>query len=235
MFRKILVNIISGCAMKDFFKDRLPDFSKFEDFGFVKEGDVYSYKTEIADGQFEMRVEVYTDGAVKTKVVDKGTGEPYTLHLVEDAGGSFVGGVREEYGRVLSEISKKCFVSDVFKSGCARDLIKYVRDKYGCELQFLWEKFPQDAVWRRCDNGKWFAVLMKLPKTKLGLDSGEITDIIDLRIEPSKLDILADGQRFFRGYHMNKKSWITVCLDGTVSFEEICSLLDDSYELARKC
>ena len=32
---------------------------------------------------------------------------------------------------------------------------------------------------------------------------------------------------------MNKEHWITICLDGTVSVEEISAMIDNSYELAR--
>lgn len=35
-------------------------------------------------------------------------------------------------------------------------------------------------------------------------------------------------------YHMNKEHWITVLLDGTVEKEEICNLIDISFELTIK-
>ena len=33
---------------------------------------------------------------------------------------------------------------------------------------------------------------------------------------------------------MNKKYWLTICLDGTVPFKEIKLLIDESYQLALK-
>lgn len=45
---------------------------------------------------------------------------------------------------------------------------------------------------------------------------------------------IPDGERFFPGYHMNKKHWFTVLLDGSVPDDEICRLLDESYVLAAK-
>ncbi len=33
------------------------------------------------------------------------------------------------------------------------------------------------------------------------------------------------------GYHMNKKHWNTVCLDGSVSSSELKSMIDHSYSL----
>ncbi|WP_422538858.1 MmcQ/YjbR family DNA-binding protein [Bartonella apihabitans] len=34
-------------------------------------------------------------------------------------------------------------------------------------------------------------------------------------------------------YQMNKDSWITIFLDGTVSMKEICDLIDQSYFLTQ--
>lgn len=36
------------------------------------------------------------------------------------------------------------------------------------------------------------------------------------------------------GYHMNKKYWITVVLDGSVPEETVCGMIGDSYELCGK-
>ncbi|MBQ8295198.1 MAG: MmcQ/YjbR family DNA-binding protein, partial [Clostridia bacterium] len=43
-----------------------------------------------------------------------------------------------------------------------------------------------------------------------------------------------DNQRFFMGYHMNKKHWYTLLLDGSIPTEEICRRIDESYLLAKK-
>ncbi len=31
------------------------------------------------------------------------------------------------------------------------------------------------------------------------------------------------------GYHMNKRGWISVLLDGTVSYEDVCGMIDEGY------
>ena len=36
------------------------------------------------------------------------------------------------------------------------------------------------------------------------------------------------------GYHMNKKHWNTVILNGTLSIKQLKKMLDDSYKLAGK-
>ncbi|MBD5100627.1 MAG: hypothetical protein HDT29_05100 [Clostridiales bacterium] len=217
------------------FDHKSPNFDKLVKFGFSLNEGIYSYVTKILDGQFEMRVEISTkDGEVKTLVTDLSTSEPYILHLVADACGAFVGAVREEYERVLSEISENCFEKDVFKSDYAHKVIEYVRNKYGDELEYLWKTFPTNAVWRRKDNNKWYGALLVLSKRKLGLDSDEKIDIIDLRIDPNILPTIVDGEKYFLGYHMNKKNWFTIRLDGSVPIEEIFEWVDKSFLLAQK-
>jgi len=36
------------------------------------------------------------------------------------------------------------------------------------------------------------------------------------------------------GYHMNKKHWNTIIFDGSIPYDEILSMIDDSYELVVK-
>lgn len=218
-----------------FFDFKSPNYKKLLYYGFKCDGQCYGYITNILNGQFEMRVNIDgKSGEVKTELIDAGSGEPYTLHLVEDAGGAFVGEVREAFESVLSEIAEKCFESDVFKGEVAHFVIEYVREKYGDELEFLWSGFPSNAVWRRKDNKKWYAAMLTVSKAKLGLNSDEVVSVIDLRIDPEVLPDLVDGIKYFRGYHMNKKHWFTMCLDGSVSAEEICGWIDKSYVLAKK-
>lgn len=44
--------------------------------------------------------------------------------------------------------------------------------------------------------------------------------------------IKIDG--FYRAYHMNKKSWISIILDNTLDNEIIYSLIDQSYNNVNK-
>ncbi|MCL2658221.1 MAG: MmcQ/YjbR family DNA-binding protein [Betaproteobacteria bacterium] len=167
-------------------------------------------------------------------MIDSASKEHYVLHRVPDAQGAFVGKVREEYEGVLTRIAAACFEPDVFKSEAAKQVIQYVREKYQDELQFLWQRFPNNAIFRRQDNEKWYAALLVLQKSKLGLDEEGLVDIIDLRIRPEELDDLVDGKKYFPGYHMNKTHWFTMCLDGSVPIEEIFRRIDESFALATK-
>ncbi len=205
-----------------------PDFGKLVQYGFAACDGIYTYKTPILDGQFVMTVQVGADGSVGTVVTDAETDEAYTLHLVEGAEGAFVGKVRAEYAKVLDEIRTACFGGKAVGE-MLRGVIAYIREKYGDELEYLWD--DDNAIWRRADNKKWYGVAMKIDGAKLGLRAGRI-EIIDLRIDPVALDAAVDGRTKFRGYHMHKKRWITLLLDGSVPQEEICDYIDASYVLA---
>ena len=101
-----------------------------------------------------MTVNISEQGKISAAVIDPAFNEPYTLHLSDNASGSFVGCVKAEYEQVLTDIAEKCFEPNVFKTELAKSLIKYIQDKYSDELEYLWKKFPENAVVRRKDNQK---------------------------------------------------------------------------------
>jgi predicted DNA-binding protein (MmcQ/YjbR family) len=55
---------------------------------------------------------------------------------------------------------------------------------------------------------------------------------INLKCDPAKaLELREIYPSVIPGYHMNKKHWNTVMLDGSLPNELILSMLDDSYDL----
>lgn len=113
-------------------------------------------------------------------------------------------------------------------------IIQYVRDTYGCELEYLWAKTPQNAVFRHPISRKWFAALLTLPRNKLGLPGEEPVDILNIKCAPLLGSSLRCNPGFFPAYHMNKENWVTVLLDDTVSMAEVCQLLDMGFDLISK-
>lgn len=215
-------------------KYKKPNAKKLRKYGFVKKDGLWNYQTFIAQEQLQLTVSVMPNGNIRTSVTDLASGGEYVLHLAAEAAGPFVGMVRADYEAILAEIVSQCFESDVFKSDGAKKAAAYVRAAYGDELEFLWERFPENAVWRRKDSGKWYGALLLVSKRKLGFDSDDMAEILDLRIEPADLEHVLDGRRYLPGYHMNKKHWYTICLDGSVPSDEIFQRIDESYRLAKK-
>lgn len=215
-------------------KNCKPNKDKLLSFGFEAADGGYVYCSDIVEGQMKLTVRIDRNEKIYTKVTDIIGGDEYVLHLVTSATGTFVGRVKSEYDKILEEIRVKCFDSEVFKSGQAKEVIAYIRNTYGDEFEYLWKKFPDNAVVRRKDNRKWYAAVLTVSRKKLGFDSDDTVEILDLRLNPAEIETTVDNLRYFPGYHMNKKHWITVCLDGTVNTETIFSRIDDSYVLALK-
>lgn len=215
-------------------KNKKIDMKKLASFGFTKTSEGYTYSLPLLGGQMKMTALVSPDGRIFAEVTDTAGGDEYVLHLVPGAAGSFVGQVKIEYEAALEKIFSACFEPDVFKSEYSKKIIAYVREKYGDELEFLWTKFPNNAIWRRKDTKKWYAALLTVSGKKIGLDSEELLEILDLRTPPEGIGELIDNKKYFPGYHMNKANWITICLDGSVPFEEMCARLDISYDITIK-
>lgn len=125
-------------------------------------------------------------------------------------------------------------MNSIWKNDYTKKVISHVYQTYGDELEFLWPKFPNNAIWRRKDSGKWYAALLVVSKKKLGIDSDDIVEIINLRMDPEMLIFLVDNKKYYPGYHMNKRHWCTIILDGSVPLEEIYARIDESFVLARK-
>ncbi len=218
--------------LQQILSDRRADPEKLKTYGFRETDGAYLYEQPLLSGAFTLRVRVRADGA-DACLIDAATDEPYTLFLVEDAQGSFIGEVRAAYCDALSDIAEACFAKTVFQSGYSQSVIEYARNTYGDELEFLWEKFPKNAILRRKDNRKWYAALLTVSRSKLGAFPDEEIEILDLRAAPEAIPDMVGGKRVFAGYHMNKKHWITLPLDGTLPAEEICAMRDTSYALAK--
>ena len=216
------------------FKNRKMNTSRLIDYGFTEKNNEYIYISMLADGQMKLTIHITSEGKIRTEMIDNEYGEEYVLHGVAGAAGAFVGRIKMEYAAVLDDIADKCFDIEVFQTKQAKEIISYVCKTYGDELEFLWAKFAGYAIWGRKDNKKWYGVMLTVKACKLGISSDESVEILDLRINPDDMESTIDKKRFFPGYHMNKKHWYTILLDGSVDTKEICERIDKSYILTKK-
>ena len=219
--------------IKDFIKNKKINFKKLKEFGFELIDNSYYYQTLLLKNQFKMSVKINLDNSIFTEIIDTETNEPYVLHLLEMKRSGYSEKVYKTYSQILEKIQKECFEDEIFKANYTKEIIEYIKNKYGDELEFLWEKSPKNAVVRRKSSKKWYAVMLTVSKRKLNLDSDEIIEVINLHNRVEEIEKLIDNKKYFPAYHMNKKYWCTICLDGTVELKEIYKLIDISYELAK--
>ncbi len=86
-------------------------------------------------------------------------------------------------------------------------------------------------VFRHEQNRKWFALLMSIPGSKLGIPGDQTVDILNLKCDPLLTGSLRREPGFYPAYHMNKETWITAALDGSAEEERIKQLLHMSFYL----
>ena len=219
--------------INNFIKDKKINFKKLEEFGFELIDNSYYYRTSLLKNQFKMSVKISLDNSIFTEIIDTETTEPYILHLLEMKRSGYSEKVYKAYSEVLEKIQKECFEDERFKANYTKEIIDYINNKYGDKLEFLWEKSPKNAVVRRKSTKKWYAAILTISKRKIGLNSYELVEIINLHNSQEEIEKLIDNKKYFPAYHMNKKHWCTICLDGTVELKEIYKLIDISYELAK--
>ncbi|MDD3303882.1 MAG: MmcQ/YjbR family DNA-binding protein [Clostridia bacterium] len=215
------------------FKDLKIDFQKLLQLGFIKENDYYKYETKIMDNQFSLVIKIDMNNVVCSDVIELSTNEKFMLYYVISATGEFIGKIRAEYNDIIEKVKNTCCSKNIFKSEYANLIIEYIRQKYNDELEYLWDKFPNNAIWRNKDNNKWYGALLIVQKSKIRIEEEGSIEIIDLLLEQEKIEKIVDNKRYFAGYHMNKKHWITIKLDGSVNINEIYEFIDNSYNLSK--
>ncbi|MCS3429661.1 MmcQ/YjbR family DNA-binding protein [Klebsiella sp. BIGb0407] len=209
------------------------DVKKLQAYGFEKRENSYICNRTLKVPSFRLQLEVTPNNRLKTQITDVDVSAVYMLHLNAATQGEFVGKIRQEYSEIVSDILANCFTGIVFTAQQSLNVIQFIKQKYDVELEYLWAKFPRNAIARCKDNNKWFAALLTVEKSKLGLPGQGIIEVLDLKMRPEEKDSLIDNQRYFPGYHMNKNHWFTICLDGRVKDEEIFSKIIASYKLAK--
>lgn len=113
------------------------------------------------------------------------------------------------------------------------EVFTYIEEQYGVMPDFPFNKDFVSGIFRHKHNRKWFAAALVIPKSKLGVDSEEVVDILDLKCDPLLRGSLLNEKGIYSAYHMNKVHWLTIVLN-EASEENIKTLLDISFSLTKK-
>ena len=217
--------------MFEIFKSYQLNQEKAHDYGFVEKAGVWTYSCQILQGDFVMTVSVTADN-VSFQVFDQEMGDLYPQVHMESMTGSFVASVREACLEILYQIRKACFEVQDFICPQTKRIMTQVQEKYGNQLEYLWEKSPDTAVLRHEGNKKWYAVLMKISWDKLEKGREELVEAVNLKHD--KVADLLSKKGIYPAFHMNKRYWISVALDDTLSDEMVLELIEKSWNLTSK-
>ena len=111
------------------------------------------------------------------------------------------------------------------------ELEGFIFEAYGVKPDYPWEKTPDGEVFRHQSNNKWFALVMDVKRSSLGLSGEGVVSVLNLKCDPVLIGTVRQERGILPAYHMNKEHWISVLLDGSADDERIKSLVDLSFEL----
>ncbi|VLP24651.1 Uncharacterized protein conserved in bacteria [Streptococcus pneumoniae] len=217
--------------MFEIFKSYQFNQEKAHDYGFIENSEVWTYSCQILQGDFVMTVSITADN-VNFQVFDQETDDLYPHVHMESMRGSFVGNVREACLEILYQIRKACFDVQDFICHQTKRIMTQVQEKYGNQLEYLWENSPDTAVLRHEGNQKWYAVLMKISWNKL--EKGREGQVEAVNLKHDQVANLLSQKGIYPAFHMSKRYWISVSLDDTLSDEEVLELIEKSWNLTSK-
>ena len=109
-------------------------------------------------------------------------------------------------------------------------MLRYALESYGTEPDCPFAGDTDSLVLRHEGTGKWFALLMRVKKSALGLGGEERIDVMNVKVDPALAVSLREREGILPAYHMNKERWVSVLLNGSVPMPLACALMDMSFE-----
>ncbi len=206
------------------------DFERLLLYGFKLKDEIYYFEQSIMDDNFLLIVTIDKNHCLKHQIIEKESNEPYDLIDVIGANGTFVVSMREEVEKIENRIIA-CCTSRKLDSQLTIKISNYIKEQYNDNLEYLWKDDFDDAVFRHHDTKVWYGIIMKVSKRKLGIEKEGNVEVLNLKNESSQIELLFKERGIFPAYHMNKKHWCSIILDGTIPFEKIVPLIDVSYRM----
>ena len=114
-----------------------------------------------------------------------------------------------------------------------QQFLSYCLSTYGTSPDYPFDEDFETAVLRHVDSRKWYAIVMSVSRRKFGFDSGEVIDVVNLKLPTEMFGSFGTADGIYPVYHMNKLHWISVLLpdapDNVIQF-----LANVSFEATRK-
>lgn len=218
---------------QNIFKRATFDFDKLEKHGFIKSGVLWRHTELFMAGEFKADICITPQGDVSGKVYELATNDEYLPLRVENMEG-FAAMVRTEYIKILEAVKADCCRINYFISPQANRLAQFIYQTYGDLPAFPWDKFNRHGVFKNPDSQKWYALILCIDKCKLNPKfSGEV-EVMNIKLSEDKILQLHKQKGFYPAYHMNKKSWITITLDDSVTDGVLFDLISESHTFSLK-
>ena len=211
----------------DIFKNTEIDKNLLQKYGFTLSNGLWCYEISFMNEEFKAVIKIDKNGYVTGNVYEAATQDIF-LPLRVDGMNGYAAEVRNAYINILKDIKEKCCHENVFISPQANRLAQAIYEKYKDKPIFPWDNFS-GGVFKNQDNGKWYAIVMNINIKKIDKKMTGEFDIMNIKLDSEKIKELHKQNGFYPAYHMNKKNWISILLNETISDITLLQLIDESH------
>ena len=113
-----------------------------------------------------------------------------------------------------------------------QDFLEYCLHTYATSPDYPFDDWMELAVFRHADNKKWYAIVMRISRRKLGIDRDEIVDVVNLKLPTEMFGSFGVADGVYPAYHMNKLHWISVILPDAPN-DVVKFLVNASFEATK--
>src|SRR5574344_979746 len=203
----------------------VPDEKLLIAYGFTLDQDnLYFKQVNLKNKAFYAKIYISQNSFV-IKPFDVATNIEYTLINSPRATGTFVGDLRHNIEEIYTDIINKCTHSNNIKD----KLVNYLTTSYDVIKESPWAEYSSFITFKNKTNKKWFGLIMTVKASVFNIKADSNLDIINLKLDPAHILKLIDNKHYFKAYHMNKKYWISIVLNGYDDFETLKKLVRESY------
>ena len=122
-------------------------------------------------------------------------------------------------------------MSDKCDKDLHKQILEYIQTTYKVKTETPWMQYPDHMTFKDVWSDKWFALMMPVEKRKLHIDEEGFVYVINLKNDPELIGMIIQSRGYYPAYHMNKRHWISVLLDGTVPPKQIKERIDESFRI----
>jgi len=200
-------------------------------YGFRYNDGIYSYDKLIYNNEFKLIINI-ENKIIDGKLMDLDFNDEYEQINLEISNG-FIEKLKKECEAILLDIRSNCYCKEDFIFNQSNIISNYIKEKYNVKPEYLWESEPDFGVFRNPNNNKWFGIIMNINKNKIIGNDNEEIEILNLMLH-DKTEYYLNNKNIFPAYHMNKKNWVSIILDESLSNDEIFNLINLSYNNSNK-
>ena len=185
----------------------------------------------LVEGEFELGMTL-SDQELELVVYDLAMEEPYTLFEVASASGALVTALRQQVDDILNRILGQ----QIQDNPLVERLVDHVATTYGLAPAHPFKRHPEIIGFKVPTVDKLFGIFLPVDYCRLDKTSTRTDQVLVLNLkgQPEHIVERIDNERYFPAYHMNKRHWFSLLLDAQTDWDQLTSLLAESYRLVKK-